>query len=44
MDIRDIPPEMKKHCSVFYLKAIRHHDAPLVDSVVICLYVMLSVP
>lgn len=26
-----ILPEMKKPCSVLYLKAIHHHDLPLVD-------------
>lgn len=29
--MRAIPPETKKHCSVLYLKAIHHHDLPLVD-------------
>lgn len=31
VDMQAILPEMKKPCSVLYLKAIHHHDLPLVD-------------
>lgn len=32
INMEDISPEIKKHSSVSYLKAIHHHDLLLVDS------------